>query len=302
MEKVQALAAAPRLSDLVRENASLIEALKTRLEEWLKKAPGHVQLAAKTAPLDEISIVRFILSNRTAAFEELLEKIQSTLEWRGENIGLLNQAGEGTCEPLKPLDSYFCKAYLGDFAGHCFFADRHGHNDFPRLHQLLKHYSSDSVLTFSDAILMNNESMFRKVDALGRRTDRLSKVISVSFLENMSVIPTPSVMKAVHATGISSKRSATFYPQLLGGGIVFSSESMLMRFVLKISKAVISESTLNKIIVCPGYRKGVPPSACPGLRALDPNFDWDNAFPKCANGKARTPDSLRSRVKREDED
>ena len=302
MEKIQELAVPRLLSELVVENRVLIGAIQATVGEWVRIGPGHIRLAAKMVSFDEIFILRFVLSNQGESVAEIIRKVQETLEWRGEHLGLLSQVAEGSCEMLRPANEYFCRAYVGDYGGHCFFMERNGHHDFPRLQQLLKFYSSeDSAISFSDAILLSNEVFFRKTDSLSRRINRLSTAISLHFLDNVSMIPTPSVMKAVHATGLASKKSSIYYPQLVGAGVLFSSQSLVIRFVLKISKTVISEKAMSKVVVCPGFRKDVPPSACPALRRLDPTLDWTQVFPTCANGTAKMPASLRSKMYDEEE-
>jgi len=300
MEKLHKLASPLVLSEVIGIHRAKINQIKAVLKDYLSTSTEDIKAAAEQAPVDEIFIVRYILSNPGDDVRTLVRKIQSTLEWRASLLELLIEAGEDRCQKLAFLQSYLCKGYLGEYGGNVFYAERHGHNDLPRLGELIKYYSEDGCgLELADAFLLLSESSFRKVDAMSRRTDRLCKIVAMFFLENVSMKLNHNIMKVIQVYGTVSKRNTLYYPQLLGVGVVFSSESMLQRIFLKVCKAIMSEKTWNKIIVCKGYKKGIEPSSCPGLKLLDSKLDWTQVFPKCANGAQPNPPELKSRQKPE---
>jgi hypothetical protein len=297
MDRLSELASPLVVSESIALHKNTIEAVKSILLLWVNSSSDpNLKKAVEAAPLDDLFILRFVLSHNQESAAKIAEYVQKTLTWRGQKHDLLIQVAAGACEPLRPMHNYMCRAFLGEFGGYCVFADRHGHNDVTHLGDLIKYYSSDdSVLDLSEALLIMNEFGFRKVDELSRRTNRLCKAINMTFLDHLPLRLTPNILKIINGFGSSSKKSSIYYPQFLGAGVMFSSESLLMKFVLKLSKNVMSETTMSKVVICPGFKKGVSPNACPGLKRLNPNLNWEEVFPACANGKGSTPETLKSR-------
>jgi hypothetical protein len=83
-----------KISDLLKEHESAVNLLLKQAKEQVEKSSKEsVKQAATKAPLDEIFVLRFVLSNKTA--EIALENIMKTLEWRSERLADLELAKSG---------------------------------------------------------------------------------------------------------------------------------------------------------------------------------------------------------------
>lgn len=234
-----------QLDKLLADNLDEIKALADCLKDVL------------TANYDNIWLLRYILSNKTAAEAE--EPARFTINWNLEHRQDIENIRNGGKPPHFDLISQF--QVTGE----------HGHtrNGEPIYYvriglcntkALMDNVPYEQVLT---AFTMARFKAVEYCDAQTRKEGRLVKAINVLDFQGAS-LSRGNDSRFSKLLGESSKLNEKLFPQLQGSTIMVNVPPFFM-FGFNLLKPLMSKRALEKVVFCPGKNSGKPISACPYL-------------------------------------
>jgi hypothetical protein len=269
------------VDELLDQRKAKIEELKARLGTALPQSQEF----------DDIFLLRFVLTwEKKGGMGEAEKAIRSTIAWRTENAKTL---AETRRTGVAPHEAKFLKfqttGYSGDLAGlEPLYIVRTG---LCNVKGLMNSMPYDEV---ADFLLLSKEVAYARCDALTRKTRQLIKMITVVDMAGYSMFGGDS--RFYKALGESSKKSAEYYPQLLGKTVLINTPSF-MRVVWSAFAVFMPKSALEKTAICPatGTALASTPDAstCPFIKR------WCSSstasIPDFLGGTMQCPDALKPR-------
>lgn len=278
----------PKIADLLAQHALAVESVLRRAREWIKTSLTTEQLASleATTLVDEIFVLRFVLSAKKSDVEEALAALLATLRWRVDNASELIKIRDGEVEKAAWLGTVHKYNKVGNVG---FLNDMHplmvvrvGLN---RSHELMDTLSADQV---SSSLLIQNEVIFRMTDERTRKLGVLCKGVGIIDMQGASLRNFDR--RFAKALGASSHASAMYYPQLLGR-MVLINIPFLLRMAIQAFTLFMSEKTREKQTVCPATHTAKKDAGdCPFLRAFNP--PGKTQVPAFLGGTYPTPRAL----------
>jgi len=208
------LIAPQRVSDLINVHKAGLQRASQSIREYLEAHP-NLKAAAEQAPLDDIFILRFILSAKGNNVESAINNIKQTLEWRSKRLPELEAARQGKVkyeDVTKRYRSYNIIGFLNE--SHptavlrvCSAAPS----------GLFNQLSSEKV---TENILLNEERHFHLCDTKTRETGFLCKQVVIVDLRGFSL--SMYDRRFGKAAVKASRESAIYYPQLLGKRVIIN--------------------------------------------------------------------------------
>ncbi|KAI8620406.1 CRAL-TRIO domain-containing protein [Chytriomyces sp. MP71] len=234
------------LSELLVENKGEIATLRALIADVLN-----------TSTHDDVWLLRYILSNKTAAGAE--EACRYTISWFNENEFIVNSImRDGQKAPFADLINKY--QVIGDHGttkeGEPLFFVRVGLSN-PKA--LMDNVAYADVLNF---MILNRLQVLADCDAASRKQDKLIKFITVLDMQGMSLSKIPD-SRFLKVLGESSKMSEKMFPQLLGKTIYANAPSWMAWAFNTALKPLISQKTAAKTVFCPGKTSGKSISDCP---------------------------------------
>lgn len=221
--------------------------------------------------VDEIFILRFVLSAKKDTVAVSIRHVNETLMWRRENRTLLDLVASGNApwnEKYSVNSQLGQCGVLGGF--HPIFVVRAGKANTKALCNDFSHEEMTKIL------LMNNEIGYRLADQRTRETGRLCKVIAVIDLAGFSMFKFDS--RFPKAQGASSHQSAIFYPQLQGRAVVVNAP-IVFQWLFALFSRFMSESSKEKSTLCGvsgSWRKSS--DDCPFIKSFEKGSEQIPAF------------------------
>jgi hypothetical protein len=277
----------PKIQDLLVEHQSIIEKILTILtKEKLVNSDIKVQDAAKHAPLDELFVLRYVLSSSTKSTtksDDVVDKILQTLQWRAERLDVLEDARHGRSKHHERMMKLMKFSYIGYLGGiHPTIIGRVGRSNQKAVFEGL------SVEEAAEMLLMFNEQVYYMCDLKTRETGVLCKQIAIVDLEGWSILNwDPRFSKIVSK---SSHLSAVYYPQLLGKKVLINMPSAF-RIIYRAVSLIMPASALEKNAICSGFAEDKSVQDCPFLKKF---ANSNELIPTFLGGSAPTPAELLS--------
>jgi len=107
-----------KISDLLAVHRALVDQTLKKANDFISKSTNpQLALAAKHAPLDELFVLRFVLSCPSNKPEKAYENLIETLEWRSERLEALEAVHEGKPKYEEIVRKYSKVALLGMLNG-----------------------------------------------------------------------------------------------------------------------------------------------------------------------------------------
>jgi hypothetical protein len=261
---------------------SLFEKHGERVRVLLQALSGDGHAVGEGTPYDEIWALRFVLSHPEDA--EAARNAAETLRWRAENKDMLAAAARG--ERLKRFESIeplVVAQYHGETStGAPLYIIRAGISNTMALTNTHTH---EQMVEF---MMYRKELGFLLCDAITRKTNKLTKLVTVNDLSHVSLLAgTDKRFTAV--LGAASKLSETLYPQLLDRAVLINAP-YIFGAIWSIIKGLMSAKTRAKVAVCGSSdtRKG-DISKCPFAKLINletvPSFLGGGC--RCAGGCVR---------------
>lgn len=242
-----------------RQVSVLLRTHEKAVREVLREARRAVEdakdaelaAAARDAPLDEIHVLRFVMSaaKRAKPVEATVRAVVANIEYRAKHRDELARARRGlhpteddkhddsfvdweTCPPLHPT------GWMGDdlLVFGCIGA--------VDMREVGKRFTPDAI-TQNTCLL--HERFRARLDARTRATGRLSKLVSVFDMAGFSVSKLDT--SVLRAFGNTSKHNDTHLPQYLST-VVILNPPMMFRVVYNIAVPFVSSATMDKIKLC----------------------------------------------------
>ncbi|OQS01929.1 Outer Dynein Arm Light Chain 2 [Thraustotheca clavata] len=201
---------------------------------------------------DDVWLLRFLISNGTPSASE--EPVRYTIKWRAGRKVLLEKIRNGASAPFH--DEITKYQVIGDHKhtslGEPLFFVRVG---LCNAISLMNNVSYNDILEY---MLLSREKMVADLEVKTRSQRKLIKGISVLDFAGYSLRwgTEPRFSKLL---GECSELMEKMYPQLIGQSILVNTPSYFSWF-FRVLKPFLSESTLSKIVVCPG---GTSIADCP---------------------------------------
>lgn len=248
---------------LLRENETECQALKDRLKDVLK--PEH----------DDLWILRFILSNKTAA--EADEPARFTIQWTHEHQREIELVKSGQKLPFAAVIDQF--QVVGEHKytarGDPLFYVRIGLCNTKGLMDAVPF--DDVLLYFTCARLQ----IMQYCDAESKKQGRLVKAMSILDFQDAKWQIDNRFNKLI---GESSKLNEKLFPQLVGLSFFVNVPSFMV-WGFNLIKPLMSKRAVEKMRFCPGKTSGHPISDCPYVSA---NIRLED-IPTFLGGKCNCP-------------
>ena len=223
-------------------------------------------------------MLRFVLTwEKKGGLTEAVRAVRATIQWRTQNAQKL---AETRRLGIAPYEEKFLKFQTTGYAGSLggmepLYIVRTG---LCNLKGLMAAMPFEEV---SDFLLFSKEVAYGRCDHLTRKTRQLIKMVTVIDMSGYSMFGGDS--RFYKALGDSSKKSADYYPQLLGKTVLINTPSFL-RVVWSAFSVFMPKSALEKTTVCPATGTSLAntpdATACPFIRR------W------CGNSVGSVPDFL----------
>jgi len=254
---------------LLAQRKNEIEQLRTNLGANLPTSPVY----------DEIFLLRYVLTwEKKGGMAEAERAILATIAWRTQHAQIL---ADTVRTGIAPYEEKFLKfqttGYSGDLGGlEPLYIVRTG---LCNIKGLMNSMPSAEV---ADFLLFSKEVAHHRCDQLTRKTRQLIKMITVIDMAGFSLFGGDK--RFYQALGDSSKKSAEYYPQLLGKTVMINTPGFF-RAVWGAFAVFMPKSALEKTAVCPATGTGLATTpdatSCPFLQR------WCGA-----GGTGRVPDFL----------
>ena len=132
-----------------------VDELLTRVRKHVEEHPA-LKDAAKQAPVDDLFVLRFILSEKNDDMDHAFKKLVETLEWRAQRLPALIDAAQGINKYHDFMMEFIHIAVVGYLGGlHPLFVVRAGKTDSKKMF---------TVLTPEECVegqLLHHEEIFR---------------------------------------------------------------------------------------------------------------------------------------------
>ena len=279
---VERLTHPPRVADLLAEHRGAVDAAKARVVaavEALKDA--DVAKAASEAPVDDLWVLRFVLSAPKNDVEVAVKNAVATLQWRAKHAEDLALARQGKPRYVDEMNKYSKVDFVGYLGIHPVIVVRAGRGDTKAM---MDNMTEEQV---SHALMMQTERFHHMCDVKTRETGLLSKQLGVVDLEGMSLWKFDR--RFPRAQGKASHESAVHYPQLLGLNTIINAPTFFS-MIFSVFRVFMPQSTLDKQAFCPAHTLKQSATTCPFLSRFSPH--GADMFPKFLGGNAPCPASL----------
>ena len=236
------------------ESTPLKELLKkhrTQIDELLQTVAKGVTESAGLV-VDEVFVLRFILSDEKKAAEKLSE----CLKWREERAELLEAAKRNGGGKNKALVETYLQRGPGGWLGdqYLVFVIRGGRAKFSGL---MKEISKESLV---EDVLLMYEVMYARLDKHTRETGRLCKLINLMDAAGLSMSNVDR--KFFQALSAASHQSTVVYPQLLAKMVAINTGAVL-RTLFSMIRPLMPKSHLEKQSMCMGKTGSESIEKCP---------------------------------------
>lgn len=199
-------------------------------------------------PIDNLFVLRFLLSFESCSDKEIMDKIEETFVWRSQMRGEITQLAEGDNTPVEFLDHVLCSGAMFDTKSAHVALSRWGHADFKRQSEWKKHISPKTTL--STLFLLWKERIFQHMDKRSRETGFLVKFVDVITFDNhpglrygLQNIPFLNEFSRANDLG------TTYYPQFMSRVLLIDSNTKFINSMLSFAKPFLSTRTLEKVII-----------------------------------------------------
>jgi hypothetical protein len=260
---------------LLKEHADDVKDILAMVSEFLKEKNDPVyNHIAKDLPLDEITVLKYVLSAlrkkdkcKPVAFDRICE----TLEFRKTYAEPME-----TARKLLPGIFAFVPCSTGGFLGdEMVVCSQYGQADFNAIKD--KYGTLDNV--FAHAAIQTEQ--FRLLlDKRTRETGRLCKLLHIVDIEGLSFSKATN-STVIRAMGKISTLNEVISPQFLSRAVLIHPPG-IFKAVFAVAKPFLSKSTTDKIVIC-GAKKGQHDcSECPFLKRY---VDAASQIPKEVGGQ-----------------
>ena len=256
----------PYIQDLLRQHQQEIKAVH---EFLFNSEPLFVQDSQSPKPrYDNIWILRYILSHRTIASAS--KAAQKTIQFR--HAKGLNELGDiRHCVPsLRKTETIQQNQFPSVLAYNAYCASDHtiihtlpdrnqGVMSYVKVNELdLKGiYETLPLETLQDSYLYYNETIFQIQDEITRRTNRLTKVLKIIDLQDMSLKGLK--LNYMKKDAKASRLSQDYYPQLVGAVYLVNCPNFMQRVwnILRklFPKRVVEKTNLYGKVISEKERK-----------------------------------------------
>jgi hypothetical protein len=244
-----------QVSSLLSTYRDQIDTVLSSVQEYVREqADEGLAAAAKAYPLDELAVLKFVLSaqrKKGKTVEHAVKNLITTLEFRKNSKALLDEAGR-----TKELKFYLpgvSGGFLGDFLVNIYYA---GQADMNMIATKLGNYEN----ALNSGIFLT-EQIRIMLDQRTRETGRLCKLLAVVDLSGLSLRKSCN-RTMMAAMGAISKHNEVHSPQVLAKHVVINAPSMVSVF-LSMLKPFLSESTWEKLGWCKKRHGDGDISNCP---------------------------------------
>ena len=229
-------------------HAAVVSSVLAQAKAWvaLDSTSEGVKLEALDLPLDELYVLRFVVSamrrkSGEKAGEQLaLQNLLENLKFRGRHREELKSARDLTAHPPH---TYPITAVTGWIGNDMVAISRLGTLD---QNEVVAKYSAEEATMLSARY---NERLRVALDQRTRETGILCKVISVVDMHGFALAHANMTM--LRAFGTTSKFNETHLPQFLGSIVILNAPATF-RILYSMAKNFMSQSTLEKIKMCGG--------------------------------------------------
>jgi hypothetical protein len=251
------------IDSLLTTYQSQIKTIHQQITLKLQAATNNEKIieTAKLAPLDEIYILRFILSH-PEKIEDAMNDLWTTLLWRSEHLSDLLAAQQGNVKYRVDMNKYASIHFLGYLGGlHPVIAVRAGKS---KPGEMFEHFTQEQILENS---LYGNEHTYHLCDLKTRETRMLCKVITIIDLQGFSLKNLDRRLPKFY--GQASQLSQIYYPQLLGRTVMTNMPSFF-RIIFKALRLFWPAKTVEKQAICPADTGKKSAKDCPFLSKFSP--------------------------------
>ena len=260
----------PSVVELLAQHQSNIEPILDRI-----KGIDH----GGTCLVDELFVLRFILSDKNTAEDNIVK----TLEWRRANRDAIIAARLGELPYEKEVTRHVKRGACGWISDrYLLLVIRAGHGNAQGLMRDLT--QSQCVENF----VLHSEQMFMMLDEKTRQTGRLCRLLVALDLQGF--IMRRFDRRFFKANGESSHRTALMYPMLYYS-LVFINLPATFRIIYSLAKRFTSRTVLERQKICPARTTHRSASECPFLTQFGPS--GPAAVPHFLGGTFPLPASLR---------
>lgn len=243
------------ISSLLRIHRSEVDTVLASAVEFVRESQdSDLVTAAKLYPLDELAVLKFVLSaqkRKGDVVANATRNLLATLDFRKRNLELLQRAGEE--KDLKFYLPGVSGGFLGDYLINIYYAGKADMNAIAKTLGTHENALNSGVfLTEQIRILLDRRT---------KETGRLSKLLAVVDLSGLSLSKSCNRMM-MSAMGAISKHNDVHSPQVLGKHIVINAPSMVNVFINMI-RPFLSKSTWEKLGWCNKGKHDTDISKCP---------------------------------------